>query len=418
MSNRVAAATASLALTLALTFTGGTASAQTASRAEVIHWWTSGGESAALKVYADAFAKAGGTWVDNAIAGGGNARTAAINRVVGGDPPTAMQFNTGKQFDDLVENGLLTDVDATAKSEDWAKTIPPAIVAAVTRNGHAYAVPVDIHGQNWFFFSKPALDKAGVAQPATWTELFPALDKLKAAGLIPLAFSGQKTWERGLFGATLAGMGGSDMFQRFWGKRDVAMVKGPEFRRIAESYRHLHDYVDPGSPGRNWNDATALVITGRAGMQVMGDWAKGEFTAAGQTAGKEYGCAVLSDKAPAYLIGGDVFAFPKAKSPAVQQTQLVLEKVFTDPATQVAFSAKKGSIPARLDADTSSLDECARKASAFLKDPAAQTPAIELLSPPAMTGAVEDLVSQYWNDKSMTTDTFVAKIAAALSDSY
>ena len=414
MARRIPALAAGLVAALA----AGGAWAQTAGRAEVIHWWTSGGESAALKVYADAFTKAGGTWVDNAVAGGANARTAAINRVVGGDPPTAMQFNTGKQFDDLVENGLLNNVDALAKSEDWARTVPPSIVAAVTRDGHAYAVPVDIHGQNWFFFSKAALDKAGVAQPTTWAELFPALDKLKAAGLVPLAFSGQKTWERGLFGATLAGMGGSDMFQRFWGKRDVAMVKTPEFRRIAEAYRKLHDYVDPGSPGRNWNDATALVITGKAGMQVMGDWAKGEFTNAGQTAGKEYGCAVLSDKGATYLIGGDVFAFPKVKDPAVQQTQLVMERVMTDPANQVAFSAKKGSIPARLDADTSSLDECARQASTFVKDASAQSPAIELLSPPAMTGALEDIISQYWNDRSMTTDTFVTKVAAALSDSY
>lgn len=403
---------------LATLLAAGTAVAQPANRAEVIHWWTSGGESAALKVYADAFVKAGGTWVDNAIAGGANARTAAINRVVGGDPPTAMQFNTGKQFDDLVENDLLNDVDAIARSEDWNRTVPPAIVAAVTRNGHAYAVPVDIHGQNWFFFSKAALEKAGAQQPGNWTELFPVLDKLKAAGLIPLAFSGQKTWERGLFNATLAGVGGSDMFQRFWGKRDVAMVKGPEFRRVVETFRRLHDYVDAGSPGRNWNDATTFVIQGRAGMQVMGDWAKGEFTAAGQTAGQQYGCAVLSDKGTSYVIGGDVFAFPKTKSPAVVQTQLLLEKVMTDPANQVAFSARKGSIPARLDADTASLDECARKAVVFVRDVASQVPANELLSPPALTGTMEDLISQLWNDQSMSVDTFVTKATAALGASY
>ena len=39
-------------------------------KATVIHWWTSGGESAAIKEYADAYNKAGGQWNDNAIAGG------------------------------------------------------------------------------------------------------------------------------------------------------------------------------------------------------------------------------------------------------------------------------------------------------------------------------------------------------------
>src|SRR5438128_11993394 len=90
-----------------------------AMKAEVIHWWTSGGESAAVKVFADQFNKAGGTWVDTAIAGGANARTAAINRVVGGKPPTAMQFNTGKQFDDLVANDMLADLEPYAKEGNW-----------------------------------------------------------------------------------------------------------------------------------------------------------------------------------------------------------------------------------------------------------------------------------------------------------
>src|SRR6516162_6645571 len=155
-------------------------------RAEVIHWWTSGGESAAVKVFADQFRAAGGTWVDTAIAGGANARTAAINRIVGGNPPTATQFNTGKQFDDLVDNDLLANVDSQAAAQNWKAILPPAFLEAVSRSGHQYAVPVNIHGQNWLWFSTDALAKAGVQPPTNWDDLFPTLDKLKAAGLIPL----------------------------------------------------------------------------------------------------------------------------------------------------------------------------------------------------------------------------------------
>ena len=131
--------------------------------AEVIHWWTSGGESAAVKVFAEQYGAAGGTWVDTAIAGGANARTAAINRTVGGDPPTAMQFNTGKQFDDLVENDLLANVDAQEAAQNWNAILPAAFVQAVTRNGHAYAVPVNIHGQNWLFYFDRRADPRGRA---------------------------------------------------------------------------------------------------------------------------------------------------------------------------------------------------------------------------------------------------------------
>ena len=39
---------------------------------------------------------------------------------------------------------------------------------------------------------------------------------------------------------------------------------------------------EPDIPGRNWNDATAMLISGRGGVQIMGDWAKGEFLKAGK----------------------------------------------------------------------------------------------------------------------------------------
>ena len=171
------------------------------------------------------------------------------------------------------------------------------------------------------------------------------LDKLKAAGLIPLAFSGQKNWERNLFNAVLVGKGGNALWTAIYGKRDPARgQRAPPSRRSPRPMAKLRGYVDPGAPGRNWNDATNLVIQGKAGMQIMGDWAKGEFAAAGQTAGKEFGCTILSNEG-GYVMGGDVFAFPKSKDPATQKAQLVLAKVMLDPETQIRFSQKKGSIP-------------------------------------------------------------------------
>jgi glucose/mannose transport system substrate-binding protein len=408
------AASCGLTVMLALATTG--AARADDMRAEVIHWWTSGGESAAVRVFAEQFDQQGGHWVDNAVASGANARTAAINRIVGGDPPTASQFNTGKQFDDLVENDLLTQLDTIAAQENWKAVIPPPILAAVVRHGHDYAAPVDIHGQNWVFWSKDALAKAGAQPPTNWTDLFQTLDKLKAAGLVPLAFSGQKTWERGLFNDTLVGVGGKAMFVDFWGNRDAALAKSPEFRKVAETFRRLRNYIDPASPGRNWNDATAMVIQGKAGLQFMGDWAKGEFTAASQTAGQQYGCTVLGDHGVPYVMGGDVFVFPRLNgSTTPSPAQALLIKVMLDPATQLAFSQKKGSIPVRQDVDVSSLDECARKAVQWLKDPNTQVPANELLSPPALTGAMEDVISAYWNNSDMTTDDFLKRVADVLS---
>ncbi len=122
-------------------------------KAEVIHWWTSGGESAAVKVFADAFDKAGGQWIDSAVAGGEAARAAGVNRIIGGNPPTMMQFNTGKQLDELVNNHLLANLDAEASAGHWKAVLPKPILDASVRDGHFYALPVNIHGHNWLFYN-------------------------------------------------------------------------------------------------------------------------------------------------------------------------------------------------------------------------------------------------------------------------
>src|SRR5918993_5965885 len=231
------------------------------TKAEVMHWWTSAGESAAVKVFADQFTKAGGTWVDTAIAGGVNARAAAVNRIVGGNPPAMAQFNTGKQFDELVSNDLLRDVEKQAQAGKWRELMPKPIVEAAVRNGKFYAVPVNVHGQNWLFYNTKVFADAGNEPPKTFPELIAAGDKLKAKGVIPLALGGQPNWEHNLFRAVLVGHGGADLFRKIYGGRDQATAKAAKFKEVADVFGKLRALVDPASPGRNWNDAANLVIT-------------------------------------------------------------------------------------------------------------------------------------------------------------
>jgi glucose/mannose transport system substrate-binding protein len=408
MKTRVSAYTLSVALVCS---TGALAQ----QKAEVLHWWTSAGESASVRVFADQFTKAGGTWVDNAIAGGVNARAAGVNRMVGGNPPTMMQFNTGKQFDELVSNDLVRDVDAQAKAGKWRELMPKPIVDATVREGKFFAVPVNIHGQNWMFYNTKVFADAGLEVPKTFPELIATGEKLKAKGVIPIALGGQPNWEHNLFRAVLVGHGGADMFRKLYGARDQTIAKDPKFKEVVEVFGKMRSLVDPGSPGRNWNDATALVITNKAAMHFNGDWAKGEFIAAGQTAGKEYGCTVVGQE-PKLQIGGDVFVFPATKDKSQLAIQDKLIDVLLDPTTQIEFNKKKGSIPVRMDVDVSSMDVCAQKSHAILSDPANQVESMEILSTPNFSGAMQDAVTQYWNTPNMSADAFMEKITNAMRD--
>jgi glucose/mannose transport system substrate-binding protein len=383
-------------------------------RAEVIHWWTSGGESAAVKQVAQAYRDAGGTWVDTAIAGGDQSRAVTVNRIIGGNPPAAAQFNTSKQFLDIIEEDMLATVDDIARRDRWDQVLPAPIVDVIKVRGHWYAVPMNIHMQTWIWYSKAAFAQAGIArEPASMDELFADLDKLKAAGLIPLAHGGQAWQETVLFSMVLSNLGGRDLYLKVIRDRDQTAIRSAAFRKVLLAFKRLQGYVDPASPGRNWNDATALVIGGNAGMQIMGDWAKGEFIAAGQAPGRQFGCLPGLGADTPYLVQGDVFVFPKTADAGTLRAQKLLADVVDRPAVQLAFNQLKGSIPVRLDADDSGFDACARKGMAILRDPRRPLGVTEVYLTPDQNGALQDVLTAYWNT-NMPVERAQNSIASAL----
>jgi glucose/mannose transport system substrate-binding protein len=156
-----------------------------------------------------------------------------------------------------------------------------------------------------------------------------------------------------------------------------------------------------------------MVIRGKAGVQIMGDWAKGEFNAAGQKPGVQFGCIPgLGANAP-YLIQGDVFVFPKTTNPQAVQAQKLLASVVVAPSTQLAFSKLKGSIPVRQDVDASQLDSCAQKGMAIMKDRTRVLGITEVYLTPDQNGQLQDVLTDYWNT-NMPVDKAQKAVAAAL----
>ena len=391
------------------------AQAQVKPTAEVIHWWTSGGESAAVRQVAQAYRNAGGVWIDTAIAGGDQSRAVTINRIVGGNPPTAAQFNTSKQFLDVIEQDMLNNVDDVARRENWDKVLPEPIINVIKVDGHYYAVPLNIHMQAWIWYSKAAFKKAGIAkEPASIDELFASLDKLKAAGIVPLAHGGQSWQETILFSALLSNVGGKDLYLKVLRDRDQRAIGSDAFKKVLAAFKRMRGYVDAGAPGRNWNDATAMLINGKAGVQVMGDWVKGEFTAARQLPDQHYGCIAGFGPASPYLIQGDVFVFPKTSNPKAVQAQKLLASVVVAPATQLSFSQYKGSIPVRSDIDASKADACAQKGMAIMKDRSRHVGVSEVYLTPDQNGALQDVLTAYWNSAGMTVEQAQKRVASAL----
>jgi len=387
-----------------------TASAQTA---EVLHWWTSKGESAAVQELATAFERAGGKWVDSAVAGGDNARNTLINRLLGGKPPTVAQFTMTRQFNEIADEGVLVDMNAVAAQQGWDKVLPEPVQRVVKVKGRYLGVPVGIHNPSWIWTSKAVLAKAGVtAEPQSMTEFFAALDKVRAIGVTPLALGGQSWQEFSLFHTVLHASGGPALYTRFFTSKDGAVAETPEMKKVLTDFKRLKGYVDAGSPNRDWNLATAMIISDRAGFQVMGDWAKGEFNSARKVAGKDYGCFLPFGPKASYLLEGDLFIFPRSKDPKVLKAQQLFASVVMSPSVQTAFAAKKGAVPVRSDVDMSNADVCAQAGAAALKDSSRLLNTPEQLLDPDRAAQMGDVVTKFWNTNQSVNDAAKALGAA------
>ena len=389
-----------------------------AQQADVVHFWTSGGESRAVAVFAHEYQKRGGTWLDDPAIGPQAEFALAMNRIAGGNPPTAMQWQTGAPTRELAEQGLLANLDWLAEKGDWKKNLPPLLLDKVTVDGHVYSAPVDIHGANWMFYSTKVLQQAGVQPPKTWDEFFVVAPKIQAAGYIPFAFGANAQQLSWLFMAVLAGEGGSDLYQAISLKHDPKAAGDDGVRKTFEVMGKLRQYVDAGSPNRKWNDTLALVETNKAALMVVGDWAKGDFAALNLALDKDYGCALSPGTANSYIMTIDAFAFPKTGKPDQIEAQHKLAELMMDPAVQTEFTRNKGSVPSMLDADISSLDRCAREGQQVMaRGPSHQLLNFYLVFTPDSYGQYTDLLGQFWANPNMTaadaTKRFAAIVAAA-----
>jgi glucose/mannose transport system substrate-binding protein len=100
--------------------------------------------------------------------------------------------------------------------------------------------------------------------------------------------------------------------------------------------------------------------------------------------------------------------FPKTTDKAAIEAQHKLATVFTSPVTQVAFNNKKGSIPVRTDIDSSKMDICAQAGVQAMKDPSRQIANPDALMTPDMVGAVQDVITKFWNGNQSVDDAIKA----------
>jgi glucose/mannose transport system substrate-binding protein len=403
--------------------------AESKGSVEVVHWWTSGGEKAAVDVLKAQVEKDGFTWKDGAVAGGGGstAMTVLKSRAVAGNPPGVAQIK-GPDIQEWGSTGLLS-TDAlkdVSKAENWDGLLSKKVSDTVKYEGDYVAVPVNIHRVNWLWINPQVFKKAGIEKaPTTLEEFYAAGDKLKAAGFIALAHGGQPWQDSTVFEDIVLSVMGVDGYKKALVDLDQKTLSGPQMTQSFAELKKITTYMDPNRAGRDWNIAAAEVINGKAGMQMMGDWAKSEWTAAKKVPGKDYQCVPFPGTENAFTYNIDSLAVFKLKADrkgdiAAQQD---LAKVALGTDFQKVFSMNKGSIPVRNDMlkemDKLGFDECAQKsANDFVADDKSgglqPSMAHNMATSLAVQGAIFDVVTNFMNDKDADPAKAAAQLASAV----
>ena len=386
------------------------ASAASAVELEVTHWWTSGGEAAAVAKFAEAWNATGNTWVDGAIAGsGGTARPIIISRILGGDPMAATQLNHGRQAEELIEAGLMLDLTDVAEAGGWRDIVnPSSLLDSCTLDGRIYCVPVNIHSAQWLWLSHAAYEQAGQPVPTDWNEFVASAGALEAAGILPLAM-GQQGWQQNLaFGAITIAVAGLDDWREVTVNKNADVAAGESYAAVFQAAADARELARESNV-QDWNQATNLVITGQAGAQLMGDWAQGEFSVAGSVEGQDYSCLPGLGLNQILDTGGDAFYFPVNDDPEITAAQKELAALLISPEVQVSFNLAKGSLPVRGDIDMSSANGCMQKGLGILADGGILPSGDQSLSADTQT-QIEDLMAQFWST-DMPADEAQAKYA-------
>ena len=388
---------------------------------EVLHWWTSGGEAAALNVLKQNLEKQGVAWQDMPVAGGGGeqAMTVLRSRATSGNPPTAAQM-LGYDIQDWGALGVAGNLDELAAKEGWDKVIPAALQNFSKYDGHWIAAPVNIHSTNWMWASKEAFDKAGITElPTDWDSLIAALDKLKAAGITPIAHGGQPWQDATVFEAVVVSTGGPEFYKKALNDFDPEALGSDTMKQVFDRMTQLRGYFDENFSGRDWNLSSSMVMEGQAGIQFMGDWAKGEFINAGKVPGQDFLCARFPGTQGTVLFNADQFVmFGVGDEKTENQTKLA--SAILSPEFQIAFNKVKGSVPARTDISDAEFDDCAKKGMKDLAEASEKGTLYGSLAhghgaPAAVKNAVYDVVTRHLNGDIATSEEAVTALVDAVA---
>ncbi len=334
----------------------------------IYHWWSSASELKALGALEGIFKAS--------YPGVAQKRTFAPDRgrtlftilqglTRAGAPPDAIVMQTGYAIRPFIDAGLITRLDELWAGEGLDKALPPTLRAMHEFDGHYYSVPINAQRTNLIWYNARLLDKHGIdpATLTTWDRFFDAAAKLRDAGVsTPIQVAASWTVAQ-LFEGIMASLGIASYED--WVNGKIRSATDPRLTEALGVMRRYCGFVNRDHVGLDWTVALGRVARGQSAFYAMGDWANGDFRAAGLVYEKDYSAFPVPRTKGLYGVTIDSFVQPRGLARPANSNRWL--KIAASREGQDAFNVLKGSIPARTDASVARYDAYQKSAIAAFK---------------------------------------------------
>ncbi len=389
---------------------------QTQPQVEVLHWWTSQGEQRATAALQQAVNNNGMIWKDFAVRGGGgdSAMTVLQARAIAGNPPTMAQIE-GPAIEAWARLGFLTDLETIAKEQQWQQSLPDIALQVNRYQGHFVAIPLTLHRINWMWLNQKIFSQLNLAPPQTWPEFMHTAQAIRQAGITPVAI-GHEPWQVAMiFEMMSLGLHGAEHYRQLLVELNPDVITSANTLASLQMFRQLALLVGPKQKVQEWPQVTADLAQGKAAIQLLGDWVKGELSALGYQAGVDYICAPAPGTQDSFIYNMDSFVLFSQNSPHPQQVSQTMAKLLMDKRLQSQFNQLKGSLPARQDIDLTGFDSCSLAAKQAFDLAAANNNLVPSLIdsmalPEQQQNEIIQLLHRYFYQTEMTPEQVIKQL--------
>lgn len=384
-----------------------------APRLDFAHFWISAGERASLDVIARQFRAYGGVWVESPSLDYEFMKRDSVMRYAAGFPPGAM-WAGAEDIAVMGSLGMIRPLDAMAAQDRWSSYLYDFIWPILRYKDEVLALPLTLHNENWAWYNAKLYRRLQLPLPRSWDQVLAQAPVFQRAGLMPLAISDQPWNVRLLFSTMMAGAAGPQLYRQLFVNEDPAVFDHPRVIRVLNLLGQLRAYRPAPATVKTWDAATALVVGDKAAMQVMGDWAKGEFKQVGVSAQLDYVCAPVPEADGVFVVALDMVGFPRQRESAQQAGQRLLAGLLLERDVQLEFARRKGSVPVRRDIGAAELDACASASLPHLTDAANRLTSPRTTMRESIRSALQAHLFDFWRQPDMTVDELRPLLKAAL----